>query len=146
MLWMVSTKKIGTHTRRKSDCSLSVWNTQTYIPTEYLQLWKASHYTVSVLCLERFKFREVSTAYFCISLFFSPKKQTLSPTTIKKEHRFSTGILLCFTYLPTQRNSSRLQNEKTKKDRAMVFLRPIRSIIHSVTNTPVEGDKLTVGN
>lgn len=28
----------------------------------------------------------------------------------------------------------------------MVFLRPIRSIIHSVTNTPVEGDKLTVGN
>lgn len=75
MLWMVLTKKIGTHTRRKSDCSLSVWNTQTYIPTEYLQLWKASHYTVSVLCLERFKFREVSTAYFAFPCSSAPRNK-----------------------------------------------------------------------
>lgn len=27
----------------------------------------------------------------------------------------------------------------------MVFLRPIRSIIHSVTNTPAEGDEMAAG-
>lgn len=40
------------------------------------------------------------------------------------------------TYLPTQINSRRLQKEKTTKHRAMVFLRPRRSMIQRVTRTP----------
>ena len=40
------------------------------------------------------------------------------------------------THLPTQINSRRLHREKMTKHRAMVFLRPRRSIIHRVTRTP----------
>lgn len=40
------------------------------------------------------------------------------------------------THLPTQINSRRLQREKMTKHRAMVFLRPRRSIIQRVTRTP----------
>lgn len=49
-------------------------------------------------------------------------------------------------HLPTQRKRRRLQKEKTKKERAMVFLRPTQSIIHKVNRTPgrEEGDGSSV--